>query len=106
VALLPPTDPAASAKAAGKSKSAASSDEQPQLQAVFYRPGDLKSQLESPLSHTLPAGRVNTKQLSPAEARRIDALTLPNLFIATLQLAQNQQAYMVLERPSRSSPSG
>jgi hypothetical protein len=106
VALLPPTDPKASAKATGKSDSAATSDEQPQLQALFYRPGDLKSQLESPLSHTLAAGRLNAKRLAPAEARRIDALTLPNLFLASLQLAQNQQAYMVLERPSRTSPSG
>ncbi|HEX4690488.1 MAG TPA: hypothetical protein VH276_07335 [Solirubrobacteraceae bacterium] len=92
VTLLPPAVP--SGKAAKKAK--------PQLQAVYYRPGDLKPQLESPLDQTLDAGRLAPDKLSSIEKRRIDALTMPNLFLVSYQLAQNQLPYLVLDRPSTS----
>ena len=90
VTLLPPAVP--SGKDAKKAK--------PQLQAVYYRPGDLKPQLESPLDQTLDPGRLAPDRLSSIEKRRIDALTMPNLFLVSYQLAQNQLPYLVLDRPS------
>jgi hypothetical protein len=92
VTLLPPAVP--TGKAAKKAK--------PQLQAVYYRPGDLKPQLESPLNQTLDPGRLAPDRLSSVEKRRIDALTMPNLFLVSYQLAQNQLPYLVLDRPSSS----
>jgi hypothetical protein len=92
VTLLPPAVP--NGKASKKAK--------PQLQAVYYRPGDLKPQLESPLDQTLDPGRLAPDKLSPIEKRRIDALTMPNLFLVSYQLAQNQLPYLVLDRPSTS----
>jgi hypothetical protein len=92
VTLLPPAVP--SGKTAKKAK--------PQLQAVYYRPGDLKPQLESPLEQTLDPGRLAPDKLSSIEKRRIDALTMPNLFLVSYQLAQNQLPYLVLDRPSTS----
>jgi hypothetical protein len=92
VTLLPPAVP--TGKASKKAK--------PQLQAVYYRPGDLKPQLESPLNQTLDPGRLAPDKLSSIEKRRIDALTMPNLFLVSYQLAQNQLPYLVLDRPSTS----
>jgi hypothetical protein len=89
VTLLPP--------AVSKDKKA-----KPQLQAVYYRPGDLRPQLESPLRQTIDPGRLAPDQLSPVEKRRIDALTMPNLFLVSYQLAQNQLPYLVLDRPGAS----
>jgi hypothetical protein len=91
VTLLPPAVPT------GKS---AKKNAKPQLQAVYYRPGDLKPQLESPLTQTLDPGRLEPDKLSAIEKRRIDALTMPNLFLVSYQLAQNQLPYLVLDRPS------
>jgi hypothetical protein len=95
VTLLPPAVP--NGKAAKKNKKAKA-----QLQAIYYRPGDLKPQLESPLDQTLDPGRLAPDQLGPIEKRRIDALTMPNLFLVSYQLAQNQLPYLVLDRPSSS----
>ncbi len=94
VTLLPPAVPSGKASRKAKAK--------PQLQAVYYRPGDLKPQLESPLSQTLDPGRLAPDRLSSIEKRRIDALTMPNLFLVSYQLAQNQLPYLVLDRPSTS----
>jgi hypothetical protein len=93
VTLLPPAV-ATTKTAKGKKKP------KPQLQAVFYRPGDLRPQLESPLTQTLDAGRLEPDKLSGIERRRIDARTMPNLFLVSYQLAQNQLPYLVLDRPS------
>jgi hypothetical protein len=115
VALLPPAvatpadspavrkakGPRAKARALAAAKKAAAKAK-PQLQAVYYRPGDLKPQLESPLTQTLDAGRLKPDALSGAEKRRIDALTMPNLFLVSYQLAQNQLPYLVLDRPKAS----
>jgi hypothetical protein len=99
VTLLPPAFKQSAVQGKGKA-ARVKPDAKGQLQAVFYRPGDLKPQLESPLRQTLDPGRYAPKTLGPAETRRIDALTMQNLFVATYQLAQNQQPYMLLARPS------
>jgi hypothetical protein len=98
VTLLPPAVPTGKASKKAKAKANA----KPQLQAVYYRPGDLKPQLESPLDQTLDPGRLAPDRLSSIEKRRIDALTMPNLFLVSYQLAQNQLPYLVLDRPSTS----
>jgi hypothetical protein len=69
---------------------------QPQSQAVFYRPGDLKQQLQVPLTATMSpktplAGAIR-------DGRTVDALTLSNLFKWSLQQAQTGQPYLVLDR--------
>jgi hypothetical protein len=97
VALLPLGDDGPSAKRA----KAASGD--PQLQAVFYRPGDLRAQLRSPLATTLAgAGRLKPSSLPAAEAARIDRLTRRHLFAATFQQQPDGQLYLVLARGSKS----
>ena len=104
VALLPPAFPATPAtKGKGKHRRTVvqvDTSAKPQLQALYYRPGDLRPQLESPLAQTLDPGRLRPRGLTPSETRRVDALTMPNLFVASYQLAQNQLPYLVLDRPS------
>lgn len=104
VALLPPAFPATTtSKGKGKHRRTTrkiNTKAKPQLQALYYRPGDLRPQLESPLAQTLDPGRLRPHTLTAAETRRIDALTMPNLFVASYQLAQNQLPYLVLDRPT------
>jgi hypothetical protein len=64
--------------------------------ALFYRPGDLRQQLQMPLGFTLKAKAPSPDDLSPSEAKAIDSLTLPNKF---LWLFQQQQGRLVLVRP-------
>jgi hypothetical protein len=69
---------------------------QPQSQAVFYRPGDLKQQLQVPLTATMSpktpvAGAIQ-------DGRAVDALTLSNLFKWSLHQAQTGQPYLLLDR--------
>ena len=59
----------------------------------------LGQQLFPPLAFD---GRLAPDKLSSIEKRRIDALTMPNLFLVSYQLAQNQLPYLVLDRPSTS----
>jgi hypothetical protein len=68
----------------------------PQSQAVFYRPGDLKQQLQTPLRYTIA-----TRALAPAtipDGRKVDALTLSNLFEWSIVRAQTGEPYLVLDR--------
>jgi hypothetical protein len=95
VTLLPPPPP--SPKAGAATSSSATTD--PPLQAVFYRPGDLRSQLQVPLGVTVPAKAPKATTIPPAEVRTIDSLTLSNLFQASFTQAQNLQPYLVLDRP-------
>jgi hypothetical protein len=90
VTLLPPTNP----KASGAGKKAKS-----QEQAVFYRAGDLRGELEIPLSNTLVPHRLTPDALTKGDLRHIDSLTLGNLFLASLQLAPDQRFYLLLARP-------
>jgi hypothetical protein len=67
--------------------------------AVFFRPGDLLSRLQVPLRTTLPGDPPAPKALTKAERKRIDDLTLGNLFLATLQPLRDNQTYLVLQEP-------
>jgi hypothetical protein len=70
---------------------------QPQSQAIFYRPGDLKQQLQVPLTATM-APQPPAPGSSGQDGRTVDALTLSNLFRWSLQQAQTGQPYLVLDR--------
>ena len=93
VTLLPPNkdDVAAAAR-----------EEKPvELQALFYRPGDLEGELNVPLVSTISAQtpRPETLELTSREGQRIDALTSTNLFTAAFQQGQNATLFLVLDRP-------
>jgi hypothetical protein len=99
VALLPETSPKASAKAKKGKAAKAMAKAAPQLQAVFFRPGDLKHELQTPLSATLnPLRKLQPKTLAPAESERIDKLTESNLFLARFQPQPDGQLYLLLDR--------
>jgi hypothetical protein len=92
VTLLPPPPPK-------KGETAAHFAQTP-TQAVFYRPGDLKGELDVPLQSTISAQtpRPETFSLSGLEGRRINALTRSNLFEASFQQGQDAHAFLVLDR--------
>jgi hypothetical protein len=70
----------------------------PQSQAVFYRPGDLKQQLQVPLKATMSPNTPVAGSIGAQDGRTVDALTLSNLFRWRLQQAQTGQPYLVLDR--------
>jgi hypothetical protein len=70
-----------------------------QSQALFYRPGDLDSQLRVPLRHTIAPKPPPIDRFHGEEARRVDSLTLSNLFEYARTQGQDGRAYLVLERP-------
>jgi hypothetical protein len=94
VALLPPPPPEKGATAAATA--------QVPTQALFYRPGDLKGELDVPLQATIAprTPRPETMSLSGSEGRKINALTRSNLFEASFQQGQDAHAFLVLDRPS------
>ena len=67
---------------------------------MFYRPGDLKPQLQVPLKFTMTPTPPEIDKLAGEEARRIDSLTMSNLFKWERAQGQDGRAYLVLERPS------
>jgi hypothetical protein len=69
-----------------------------QTQAVFYRPGDLKQQLQVPLTATMAANPPLTGAVGAPDRRTVDALTLSNLFKWSLVQVPTGQAYLVLDR--------
>lgn len=95
VALLPPPPP--------DKNTAATTTANQQTQALFFRPGDLRGELATPLATTIPkrTPRPETLALNGPEAQRIDAITRPNLFLASFQLGQDSHAFLVLDRPPR-----
>jgi hypothetical protein len=93
VALLPPPKPAD-----GETAQEAAQKNPPQ--AIFYRPGDLKGQLQVPLGKTVPAKAPTPDSIPPGEATTIDALTLSNLFLADFTQTQDLRAHLVLKRPT------
>ena len=95
VALLPPAPPAKPKKGAAAASAAAGTDKPT---ALFFRPGDLQPQLDIPLGATIPAHTPRPETIPGPEARRIDALTRGNLFLASFQQGQDQKAYLVLDR--------
>ena len=92
--LLPPTAEQVSAAGSG-------SQESRQNRAIFYRPGDLLSQLQVPLSETLSARTPRPRTMTRAEAARVDSLTLRNLFLASIQPLKEDQSYLVLAEPDK-----
>jgi len=89
-----------SGSASGSSSGSSADQQAPPVQAVFYRPGDLKQELQVPLSATLAAQAPTPSTIGGLEGRRVDALTLSNLFDSSFQQAQNGDAYLVLDRPN------
>jgi hypothetical protein len=91
VALLPPQPPTAATAAL---------QQPPKTQALFFRPGDLRGQLDVPLRATIPpqTPRPETLALGSEEARRIEDLTRSNLFLASFQQSQDTSAFLVLDR--------
>jgi len=103
VALLPPAPRAEQVhvKKAGKNAGKkAAADEAYQPQALFFRPGDLRKQLEQPLATTMATKAPAIDELDGAEAKRIDKLTLSNLFTHRYIQQQDGSIYLVLDRPS------
>jgi hypothetical protein len=102
VALLPPPPPTADEKtdpaaAAGGLSAAANPDT---ARAVFYRPGDLKPQLQVPLGVTVPATAPAPEKMGGPEGKTVDSLTLANLFKWSVTQAQDKTTYLVLDRES------
>ena len=93
VALLPPPPPK-------KGQDAASAAQTQQKQAIFYRPGDLKPQLQVPLRATVPPRAPTPAGLVGSQAQRIDSLTRSNLFFYAFSQGQDARAYLVLNRPA------
>jgi hypothetical protein len=92
VALLPPPPPEK-----GQSEAAG---QLPPVQALFYRPGDLKGELGVPLTATIPdatpsPGKVD---LEAPEYKRLDSITRSNLFEASFQQGQDANVFLVLQR--------
>ena len=93
VTLLPPKPPEA-----GETPAAGTL---PPIPALFFRPGDLDSQLDVPLTATIPKETPKPEELKAKgpEAQRIDALTLSNLFEASFTQGQDAGLFLVLDRP-------
>ena len=102
VALLPPPPPEAEASAtptpaAGTTVApAATPDPSMTRNALFYRPGDLKPQLQVPLGMTLAARAPTPDNLRASEAQSIDTLTLSNRFEASIPTPPGAQ--LILDR--------
>jgi hypothetical protein len=93
VALLPPPKPA-------EGETAQQALEKNPVQAILYRPGDLKGQLQVPLGNTVPATAPRPASIPAKEATTIDALTLSNLFLSAFRQTQDLRAHLVLQRPT------
>jgi hypothetical protein len=79
----------------------ASSSDENQTRAIFYRPGDLLDELQVPLSATLAAKAPTPSKITKAEASQIDSLTLGNLFLAKIQPLESNLNYLVLTAPDK-----
>lgn len=80
--LLPPPPPTAEQQqaAALASVTGTTGSTQQPLTALFYRPGDLRQQLQMPLGNTLAAKAPSTSSYSGPEATDVETLTLSNKF--------------------------
>jgi hypothetical protein len=72
---------------------------QPSVEALFFRPGDLKRQLDRPLRVTFSGPTPRPETLDPGEAGAITRLTRPNTFAASFIQGQNAHLFLVLDRP-------
>ena len=102
VTLLPPAPKAEQVhpKKAGAKAAKKKAAEDFQRQALFFRPGDLRKQLERPLAETMATKAPKIDALTGPEAKRIDKLTLSNLFTYEHIQQQDGSIYLVLDRPS------
>jgi hypothetical protein len=102
VTLLPPAPKAEQVhpKKAGAKAAEKKASEEFQRQALFFRPGDLRKQIERPLAETLATKAPKIDALTGPEAKRIDKLTLSNLFTYEHIQQQDGSIYLVLDRPS------
>jgi hypothetical protein len=80
IAVLPPPPPTAQDAQSAALAAAGGSTSSPPINAVFFRPGDLKPQLQVPLGQTLGPKAPNTDTFSGAEADTVETLTLSNVF--------------------------
>jgi hypothetical protein len=102
VTVLPPRPPSAAATASPTATPATGAVAQPTpdpsttRKAIFYRPGDLRQQLQVPLGVTVPARAPTPDTLDPTEAKTIDTLTLSNLF--DVSIPQPPGTTLVLDR--------
>src|SRR3954453_10016227 len=97
VTLLPPPPPDATDSATSAACTLnPTAAECPKQTALFYRPGDLRQQLQVPLGVTVPAKAPTADTLNAAEGKTIDSLTLSNMFIWSLQ---QDHGLLVLDRP-------
>src|SRR6185369_12172799 len=81
--LLPPPPKTAEEQAAAAAAATAgqtASTPPPTIPAIFYRPGDLKQQLQVPLGNTLGPKAPSTDAFSGREADTVATLTLSNSF--------------------------
>ncbi|MBE2316424.1 hypothetical protein DVA67_010585 [Solirubrobacter sp. CPCC 204708] len=76
----------------------------PTNQVVFFRPGDLRAELEVPLGATLAAQAPNEKTLTEADKATIDGLTRSNRFLAEAQVIDPMTGMVrfILHPPKRS----
>ena len=101
VALLPPAPKAEQVHTEPVARSAKGKEPEPyQRQALFWRRNELRKQLESPLATTMALRAPKIDAVAPAEAKRIDRLTLENLFTYKHIQQQDGSIYLVLDRPS------
>ncbi len=94
VTLLPPPPPGTTASASPTP--AGTPEPSTSRNAIFYRPGDLKPQLQVPLGMTLSAKAPTPDNLNASEASSIDTLTLSNRFEASIPTPPGVQ--LVLDR--------
>jgi hypothetical protein len=96
VTLLPPPPPDKDDTSAASANPLAAPDSNPNDQvALFYRPGDLKPQLQVPLGQTLAAKAPNVKTMGGPEAKTVETLTQSNIFKWSLP---EQNGLLVLDR--------
>ena len=105
----PPTDPAEAAEVAAATAKAATDPEaaakvaeaqakaKAKYRALYFRPGDLKSELQIPLGVTVPAGAPNADTITKAEEDDINQRVRSNLFT----WEQNPQTGALLMHPLR-----
>jgi hypothetical protein len=103
ITVLPPSPPTEKEQQAAAAAAAAAATGQPAtptpakpLPVLFYRPGDLKSQLQVPLVQTLAPTAPSTDAYAGPEADTVDTLTLSNRFV----LAENSPGQILLTRPT------
>jgi hypothetical protein len=95
--LLPPPPPTEAEKKAEALATAAGQTPNPKpLPTLFYRPGDLKPQLQVPLGQTIGTKVPSTDSFSGPEADNVETLTLSNRFL----FSQTGNYKFVLDRPT------